>query len=563
LGAAACSYSAPTYPNFGPYGSAAGVTAEAQKRSDKLEQYIKDWLDGKVSATIPNNLLPEGREPGVTNFTLKKPNEVNATKLFVERPAHTVNWAQSYGNFNESDSGYYVTYALVAPFGSKMIMEGTFPKARYFAVQATPSFKAENYRNGSSGEGETSWVDADIEPDAGSSNPYRVGANRNVANRNFKITCDMKIGDPNNDGAFNAPYYRESGNNRNCSGLTYRGPWGDPAGADGDKRGLFGPGELWMRIYGPDKGTGGYGGMAAPKLYYQLPDGRQYGIEADNTGIEQALNKQRALEAEAPAEPNVSLQGPGFGWDKQMSIFRSVQAGLTKGFNINGNTDAERRKYIRDLDLGVAGKGENAPGIMGKEPHSTGDTHVNYFTHGSCLGAGKVWAFAGRKPTTPKTKDGQAIMTSAQARWWSITGYSQKIVEPYGAELSSVTDENVITNANGDYVIMYGRATDRPANATAANGVTWVEWGPEACQSFTMRWLTVGPEWSFAKSPTFENVGWEGSWASASYDITKIGTNDRNGFLKEYQPVATYVTKAQFEALGNGFNPLTLPQYKG
>ena len=33
-------------------------------------------------------------------------------------------------------------------------------------------------------------------------------------------------------------------------------------------------------------------------------------------------------------------------------------------------------------------------------------------------------------------------------------------------------------DADGDYTIVYSRAEDRPANATAENGVAWIEWSP-------------------------------------------------------------------------------------
>jgi hypothetical protein len=31
---------------------------------------------------------------------------------------------------------------------------------------------------------------------------------------------------------------------------------------------------------------------------------------------------------------------------------------------------------------------------------------------------------------------------------------------------------------DGNYTIVYSRKEDRPANATAENGVAWIEWSP-------------------------------------------------------------------------------------
>ena len=39
------------------------------------------------------------------------------------------------------------------------------------------------------------------------------------------------------------------------------------------------------------------------------------------------------------------------------------------------------------------------------------------------FGPGKVYAISGRLPTTPKTRNGDAIMTEAEARHWSIAQY--------------------------------------------------------------------------------------------------------------------------------------------
>ena len=147
-------------------------------------------------------------------------------------------------------------------------------------------------------------------------------------------------------------------------------------------------------------------------------------------------------------------------------------------------------------------------------------------------------------PTTPKTRNGEATMTAAQARYWSITGYSAKsdYNDPnyvYGAEVTSLMDDEILVDASNNYTLMYGRAADRPANATAANKVTWVEWGREACQSFTIRWASIGPEWTMPKAPTFGNLGWNADWAAAAHDPKLVATNYRRGFPGSTSPSST------------------------
>lgn len=557
----ACTYAIPPAPYYGPYGSAQGVTNEAVKRSTALEQYVKDWLDGKTSATIPANLIPEGHDPSITTFSLKHANEVNPAKQWETRLASPINRAASYGLFDDPNATYEVNHNVLVPFGSKIIIDGQFPHARYFSIQPTPSFAPQDYRQGSNGEGEVSFLDADINPLPGSTNPYRVGADRTAPNRSYRVTCDVAVGEPSqlDANAWRAPNFRDPGNNnRHCSGLTFRGPWGDPAAKDGDHLGLWGTGELWIRTYAPDKNTNAYGGVPLPKMMYQLPDGRQYYIESDLTAITARLNATRPLNTEAPKDPGGSSEGSGM--DKQFSINRSVQGGIVQNYNLISTDPALQRKYVRDLDLGVSGKGENQPGIMGLEPHATGGVHINYLDRIMCLGPNKLYTISGTLPVTPKTRNGETTMTGGQARYWSLTGYSVDYDLAnkdyvYGAQITGIMDDE-ITTRNGNYTLMYGRAADRPANATAANGVTWIDWGPEACQALTLRWISAGPEWSFAKTPNTANLGWEASWASASYDPTKLGTNFRRGFLGAYQPLTDYLTAPQFAAEGNNIFPL-------
>lgn len=564
----------PPYPYYGPYGSAEGVTAEARKRSNALEQYVKDWLDGKASASLPSALIPEAnKSDSSVTYTLKRVNEIDTSKQWVIRKAHAINWNNANGLFNDPHATYLFQPAVLVPFGSKIIIEGQFPHARYFSIQSSPSFQPNSYRIGPYGQGEVSWLDADIEPVSGSTNPYRINSDRNARARSYRITCDVAVGDPLvlDVKAWSHPNNRDPGNNnRHCSGLTFRGPWG-AADSDGaplaDKKGLWDAGTIWIRYYGPDKTTDALGGVPLPRMYYQLPDGRQYYVAPDLTISEGHLNRTAALNSESPAEPGVSLNaGPGVGWEKAFSILRGGMASIARSQNYPSSNQVDQRKYTRDIDKGVASRGEDVPGIGNREPHATAGVHIHYLGRVMCLGAGKVFGVAGTMPTIPKTRNGEAVMTGGQSRYWSITGYSTAFdawASDYvaGLEITSIMDDEIRTNAQSRYLILYGRAADRPSNATPQNGVTWVEWGPEACQAFTLRWATMGPEWTFAKAPDQGNVGWEANWASASFDPKKLYKNDRTGFLGNYQPVVSYLTKAQFEALGNGFDPFAVPAY--
>ena len=54
----------------------------------------------------------------------------------------------------------------------------------------------------------------------------------------------------------------------------------------------------------------------------------------------------------------------------------------------------------------------------------------------------------------------------------------QREAAPSGQIVDGLTDMQVPLDADGNYTIVYSRAEDRPANATAENGVAWIEWSP-------------------------------------------------------------------------------------
>ena len=49
---------------------------------------------------------------------------------------------------------------------------------------------------------------------------------------------------------------------------------------------------------------------------------------------------------------------------------------------------------------------------------------------------------------------------------------------PSGQIVDALTDMQVPLDEDGNYTIVYSRKEDRPANATAENGVAWIEWSP-------------------------------------------------------------------------------------
>ncbi len=75
-------------------------------------------------------------------------------------------------------------------------------------------------------------------------------------------------------------------------------------------------------------------------------------------------------------------------------------------------------------------------------------------------------------PTTPHTLLGGPLDPTTQLRYWSLC-LLDSTAQPY----SCPVDEQVPTDANGDVTVVLGPWWARPANATIANGIVWLNLG--------------------------------------------------------------------------------------
>ncbi len=87
---------------------------------------------------------------------------------------------------------------------------------------------------------------------------------------------------------------------------------------------------------------------------------------------------------------------------------------------------------------------------------------------------GRLVVVRGHAPTFPDTRGGAVISGQEQVRYWSMC--TNEYRKPYPVS-ACVADQSVKLDANGDYAFVVSTRVERPANATATNGVTWIEWG--------------------------------------------------------------------------------------
>lgn len=538
--------------------------------SRSLHRYIRDWLDGKVPPQIPPSVLLD--EPGLVRlnnacdgWTLCKPEEVSPEEQWLVRPAMEIpeDFSELYYMGPDPHCTYLVTF-FVAPFGAKLIVEGEFPHCRFMNFQISPPFDPRFPAHGGCGVMEVPIVDADIEPEPGNVNPFRVGADRMAKKRRYRLEFLLTEGDAVSlnekisPGSMTPIAFRGKGNLRVGGPFVETGVWG---------KGAIVPAMLWVRYYAPDKWAGPLGGVPLPKLYLQLPTGERFWIRHDLRLVKRYSNvpipaRERAYEDYRPFDSKI-------GWLKIFGGFLMYAEGVGIHLAVNplismllgGEKGIKER--VRQMDKDFWGRGPDAtpPGC-----YSTGSTfcaYINYLGRLMSLPPGKVLVITSKLPKTPKTLDGQRIMTGGQARYWSLTRYGASPFEltSVGLCYDSVMDEEIITDREGWYILVFSTSEDRPRNARPENGVTWRNWGPDrGKQSLIIRWLSVVPEWHDPKhTPDDNNVPWrKGAWSSAEYDQSLIGFNSR-GIMGDYAPVLHLMTKEEFEALGDKPNPQNMP----
>jgi hypothetical protein len=104
---------------------------------------------------------------------------------------------------------------------------------------------------------------------------------------------------------------------------------------------------------------------------------------------------------------------------------------------------------------------------------------------------GVVVVLQGRAPTFPDPAAGRPVGGDEQVRYWSLC--TDEYRKPYPVS-SCVADRDVVLDADGRYTFVISTAEDRPANATAADGVTWLDWGStEVDNLLLMRHMLADP----------------------------------------------------------------------
>jgi len=407
----------------------------------------------------------------------------------------------------DMQSTYFIG-RLALPAGASLKLHYTYPRARYFQFAL---YKEEHGTFVSIGE---ALEGPDFEPDPGSTNPFQVGANRLTDKRYFtlRVVAESAPVDPKRRKA-NTLYAGNDGGELMFVNRTYLSDQGsDGAGWGSADTPAVGPG---MPTYEGTLADGTH--LSAEEVAKQF--GRPMPAPKPPVSAEQWEMLVHAKDNDPALDPATAPARKEPRWERYWNIRYSILG------SFKTREEQARIPYASAIDGG-------------------GDPETMYMFVQLSRAFGPVYVMQGRMPTFPNTYAGASgkgleVMPAAQTQYWSLVSCEAM---PSGQIVDALTDMQVPLDKDGDYTIVYSRKEDRPANATAENGVAWIEWsprgegidGPKNRPDFGMLMLRF-----IANSP---------DWAQSPDHVTKPGMEE--AVMGPYYPRGYYTTTAGFEANG-------------
>lgn len=408
--------------------------------------------------------------------------------------------------YPDQGSTYFVG-AFHLPKGSSLTIRGEYPHLRYFSYTV-----AAQLGGGQIGNGDF-LRDDQIQPDEGSYNPFLPSASRNVTPRKF--TLQVVQGPPPTN-----PADRPSN-----TLYTY---------SDSEEAHIH----LAIRNYISDVGYDGTGNAelqqvdvyGLPEVTLNLPDGRKLTGQA----MADAVRASKAQET------------PGYSRETWLWLARSASDPI--------NAPAVREPAFQrfwNTSYSVTGSFVPDPAMRVHIFPATGEggfannPDTIYLMAAFSLDFGKVVVIKAKMPTHQRTRHRQESWTpNTQVRYWSVTAGASA---PSGVGWASIFDEEVPLDEHGNFTLVMSWPEDRPSNATRECGVAWLDFGGGEghyigartwVNSVYIRYMNANPAWP--QSP--EKIPRPNTENPVPQDA-KI--------MQEYYPRASYMSKADFEALGS------------
>jgi hypothetical protein len=397
----------------------------------------------------------------------------------------------------------YLFGEMNIPAGAELTVHGWFPHVRFFNFSIY-LFERNTFVGASGGS-----IDGyEIEPEPGSTNPYRVGADRNAKDRNFTVRIIAKAAPANPaDRAKNTVYL-----------------------GDGNQT-IFGG----FRMYVSDKGYDGTGWGPGDRPSHNKPGLTYEATLADGTKLSEAEATKRFGKLMGDAPPPVTIEE----WYKLVNnpannpAMTPATAPATKDgqfFLFTG---------MKDILLGAfMPPAERAKIPKPKAVGSGANASTAYLVNFTSRQYGPLYVFRGKMPTFPDTWANVGTMPDGEVQYWSVATMATFV---NGSLWDGVFDMQVPLDKDGFYTIVVCLPEDRPKNATTENGVAWINWGAgegigdprnrKDWGALLMRFMVPKPDWPHsplkAKSPE---------------ELATV--------MGPYYPRGYYTTKEEFEKEG-------------
>lgn len=240
-------------------------------------------------------------------------------------------------------------------------------------------------------------------------------------------------------------------------------------------------GTFIYRIYVPDHGRDLAGGVGLPTVTLEQSNGSPEPPSAC-AGFQKppvaGVNDQIAASNGLPVVPATAPGGNPPRWKK----FFNLPNALADEYLDNPYADPFRPAYDQTPADRLGGNGAFLANI-----------HNAYLFTPTNRAYGQVVVTRLRAPTFPDTRPGVPTMPGGQVRYFSMC-QNESVTQRYIA--CRTDDQSVVRNGFITYVV--STPAQRPANATARCGVTWLPWGPSQEGVLIYRHMLANP--SFAQS---------------------------------------------------------------
>jgi hypothetical protein len=351
------------------------------------------------------------------------------------------------------------------PPGSKLILRGRYPHARYMALQTYDIL----------GRGVDALADYQIDPEPGSVNPFRRGANRKAPRRNYRVV----VADTKNPGYPLEAFNGEPARNR-LFVIPDEGPITETVGSTTYELNL-----VMFRVYVPDRGRNLTGGVGLPKPTLELADGTVLKGQALCDAVD---SESKALGHTRVPDPNAllisedayramrypnELTAPVNVFAGLMSVPRQVPPWFPAVRRGEWRAQYDRR-YLLQLWTGDHAPGADpTPPARGASGGFFPNVHNAYVRTAINRHFGKVAVFRGKLPTAPSTLHGDRRMRARQVRYSSFCMNQAPVTTQV---TDCAFDEQIPTNRKGIYTIVVSRPGDRPDTARYGCGKAWIRW---------------------------------------------------------------------------------------